>query len=74
MTLLDIEKGATNSEMLVTEFTDCFWHWCLYPKNKAKINKLARELNIYPKPANVYQAVLERLFDGIAITPYSYSN
>lgn len=72
MTLLEIETGAAKSEMLVTDFTDCFWNWLLYPKNKRKVNKLARELNIYPTPANVYTAVLERLFDGIALTPYTY--
>jgi len=74
MTLLEIETGAANSNMPVNEFADCFWHWVMYKKNKAKVNKLAKELNIYPKPANVYHAVLEYLFKGIAITPYCYTS
>ena len=74
MTLLEIEMGAANSNMPITEFKSCLWHWCLYSKNKAKVNKLARQLNVYPKPANVWHAILEYLFEGTAITPYSYTN
>jgi len=72
MTLLEIEMDATTCDLLVTDYTFIFWCFCFNKKNKAKINKLARELNIYPRPVSVYHAVLGYLFEGTAITPYSY--
>lgn len=72
MTLLDIEIGASKSDMLVTEFKDNLWLWCMSKQSKAKVRKLARELNIYPAPANVYYHILKYLFAGTSIKPSDY--
>lgn len=67
MSMLEIEMDASKSELTAEDYTSCIWIWALNKKNKKALNKLARELNVFPAPANVYEAVCAELFKGIAI-------
>lgn len=63
--LLDIEMIASRSTDTIEVFTDGLWHLVVANKNKKQVNKLAKDLNIYPHPANVYQGVKNYLVGHI---------
>lgn len=67
ITYLIIEEDASRSNLSVEDYTLSIWLWVLNKANAKNMRLLAKELNVYPKPANVYSAILEQLFAGIAI-------
>ena len=67
ITYLIIEEDASRSNLSVEDYTLSIWIWLLKKSNAKNMRSLARELNVYPKPSNVYSAILEQLFSGIAI-------
>lgn len=67
LSFITIEMDAAQSELTAEDYTFCLWVYLVNKKNKKSVNKLAKELNVYPTPANVYEAVKNALFYGIAI-------
>lgn len=67
ITMLHIEADASQSELTAEDYTFALWIWLLKKESKANVKALAKELNVFPAPQNVYQAVTEKLFAGITV-------
>lgn len=66
LTLLDLEVYAANSEATKEDFTDALWIELIGKKNKKQINQFAKDLNIYPRAANVYYELEKHFFSHIS--------
>lgn len=67
--LIDIEIDAAKSTLTAEEYTSSLWRNLVVSKvHKKTVNKLARELNVYPRGPEVYEALTNHLFAGIAVT------
>ena len=68
--LLQIETIAANSNSSCDDFFTGLWSGLVVSKdatNKKIMRKLAKELNVYPRGANVYAELRNYLLNGIAI-------
>lgn len=69
MKLLELEMKLSNSLLTYDEFTFSLWSMCIskLPEHKKQVRQFAKELNIYPKGANVYTAIINHFFNNIAL-------
>lgn len=66
--ILEIERDASNSDLTADDYKQMLWsHLVVSRKHRKVINKVARQLNVYPHPPNVYEAICNYLFSNIAI-------
>lgn len=61
ITLLQIEANASNSLLTEEEYSLALWVFLLKKENKKNVSSLAKTLNIYPTPANVYYEIMKEL-------------
>ncbi|MBK7883472.1 MAG: hypothetical protein IPJ81_06535 [Chitinophagaceae bacterium] len=61
ITLLEIEANAANSLLTEEEYSLALWIFLLNKENKKNVLSLAKNLNIYPKPANVHYSIMKEL-------------
>lgn len=67
--LIDIEMDAAKSTLTAQEYTSMLWSNLVVSKShKRTVNKVARELNVFPRGPEVYEAITNHLFAGIAVT------
>lgn len=67
--LMDIEMDAANSTLTAQEYTSMLWSNLVVSKaHKKTVNKVAKALNVYPRGPEVYEALTNHLFAGIAVT------
>jgi ABC-type metal ion transport system substrate-binding protein len=66
--LMDIEMDAANSSLTAEEYTSMLWSNLVVSKtHKKTVNKVAKSLNVYPRGPEVYEALVNHLFAGIAV-------
>lgn len=66
--IIDIELNAATSLLSYEDYRQMLWsNLVCDKKNMPTVRKIAKELNVYPKPVNVYEEIINYLTQGIAI-------